>query len=167
MVRMRRRLAFGLSLARREYKAGEPITLHLWVDNTGSKPAGVMTCSDLGYFWACGFDVYAARGHRVLRRSEAKMQEECRNNPGERQYSDDIWICGRAFPIDIPAHTCVTRDDFDFTAVLTDHFDLPPGEYTVRFRKDSDVARDPCRPEEKQTPATASGPALNFSVVQP
>jgi hypothetical protein len=146
MVSMRKSLAFGLSLAKREFKAGEPITLHVWVDNTGNKPAGVMTCSGLGYFKDRGFDVYAAGGHRILRRFEVKMQDECKNDLDKRQYPDDLWICGREFPIYIPSHTCVTRDDFDFTVVLTDEFDLPPGSTlfasaTIRLSLEIPVCR--------------------------
>lgn len=166
MISMGKDLAFGLSLANHESKAGEDITLHVWVDNTGNEKTGVMTCMGLDYFKATGFDLYDAYGHRVLRRNEAKMQKEC-----NADHAHDVfvgrggWACTRNFPIYIPAHTCVTKDDYDFTTSLTGAYDLPPGEYTIRPSQGDLV--DLCKPQKERPFRAEPGKDLRFSVVQP
>jgi hypothetical protein len=166
MIPMGKDLAFGLSLANHDFKAGEDITLHVWVDNTGNEKAGVMTCIGLDFFKATGFDLYDAYGHRVLSRDEAKMQKECNANPEH----DKIVIrgggcCTRNLPIYIPAHTCVTNDEYDFTTSLTAAYDLPPGEYTVRPHQGE--REDLCKPQKEQPFRAEPGKDLTFSVAQP
>jgi hypothetical protein len=158
--------AFGLSLSQHEFKAGEGITLHIWIDNTGDTREGVMTCMGLDYFKANGFDLYDAYGHRLLRRHEAKMLEGCKNDP-ESPIRIRGWNCTRNFPIYIPAHTCITRADYDFTTSLTADYDLPPGEYTVRPRQDEKASEDVCKPQKEQPFHPEPGKDLTFSVVQP
>jgi hypothetical protein len=166
MIPMGKDLAFGLSLADHEFTAGEEITLHVWVDNTGNEKAGVWTCMGLDYFKATGFDLYDAYGHRVLRRNEAKMRMECNADPEHDQFlGRGGWACSRNFPIYIPAHTCVTNDEHDFTTGLTDDYDLPPGEYTVRPHQGE--PQDVCKPQKEQPFRAEPGKDLMFSVVQP
>ena len=62
MMRSNNGLSFGLSLTRREFVKGQPITMHLWVDNPTDQPVGVMTCMDLDYFRYHGYDIYDASG---------------------------------------------------------------------------------------------------------
>lgn len=164
MMQRGKDLALGLSMVQHEFKAGENITLHVWVDNTSNTPAGVMTCMGLDYFKATGFDLYDAYGHRVLRRNEAKRQEQCKTHPdlASREFG---WSCTRNFPITIPAHTCITNDEYDFTTGLTAGYDLPPGEYTVRPRASD--SEDLCNPKQVQPIHAVPGKDLMFSVVQP
>jgi hypothetical protein len=160
-------LAFGLSLAKHDFTVGEKITLHIWVDNTGDTPAGVMTCMGLDHFKANGFNIYDAYGHRLLRRNEAKIQEGCKTNPTHSRFWGG-WSCTRNFPITIPAHSCVNGDDYDFTTLLTDSYDLPPGEYTVRSRKDEwHDPVDVCKPQDELPFHPEPGKELTFSVIQP
>lgn len=51
-------LALGFSLLRSEFKAGDPIQLHIWVYKRGDVAAGVFTCMDLQAFKSGGFEVY-------------------------------------------------------------------------------------------------------------
>jgi len=125
-----------------------------------------MTCMGLDYFKANGFDLYDAYGHRLLRRHEAKMLEGCKNDP-ESPIRIRGWNCTRNFPIYIPAHTCITRADYDFTTSLTADYDLPPGEYTVRPRQDEKASEDVCKPQKEQPFHPEPGKDLTFSVVQP
>ena len=164
MIPMGKDLSFGLSLAQHEFKAGEDITLHVWVDNTGNEKAGVWTCMGLDYFKANGFDLYDAFGHRVLRRDEAKRQEKCSTDPHVASHELG-WSCARNFPIYIPAHTCVTRDEYDFTTGLTAAYDLPPGEYTVLPHQGE--PEDLCRPQKGGLIRAEPGKDLTFSVIQP
>ena len=78
-----------------------------------------------------------------------------------------IQICGRNFPIHIPAHTCVNGDTNDFTSVLTDDYDLTPGDYTVRLRSVASTAMGVCMPEDKASVPPEPGTAVSFSVVKP
>jgi hypothetical protein len=164
MMPMDRDLAFGLSMAQHEFKAGEDITLHVWVDNTSNAPAGVMTCMGLDYFKATGFNLYDAYGHRVLRRYEAKRHEQCKTNPDLASHELGL-SCTRNFPINIPPHTCITNDEYDFTTGLTADYDLPPGEYTVRPRHGQ--SENLCNPQQEQPVHAVPGEDLTFSVVQP
>jgi hypothetical protein len=126
-------VTWGLSLSSHIFVKGEPIPLHLWLHNSGNDPAAVMTCMDLDYFKARGFDLYDAYGHRVLRKGEAKLREKCAKDPNIAAMGN-AWACTRNFPIQIPAHTCVNGDNYDFTAQLQRDYDLPPGEYTVHVQ---------------------------------
>jgi hypothetical protein len=167
MAPMGKGYGFGLSLAKHEFKAGEGITLHVWVDNTSDIREGVMTCMGLDHFKANGFDLYDAYGHRLLRRNEAKILKTCKENPDEIRWQG-LWSCTRNFPIYIPAHTCVTGDDYDFTTELTADYDLPPGMYTVRPRQNE--WSDPvniCKPQKEPEFHPEPGKDLTFSVVQP
>ena len=158
-------LSFGFSIMQHEFNAGDAIKLHVWIDNTGDAPAGVMTCMTLDRFKAQGFDIVDAYGHRVLSKDEAKRQDMCTANP--RLAGRGLgWDCTRNFPIMIPAHTCVTRDDYDFMTVLNGHYDLPPGAYTLRLRADWEKANDVCEPQNKETLSRQPG-GITFSVVQP
>jgi hypothetical protein len=157
---------YGLSLAQHEFKAGKKITLHIWIDNTSNTRTGVMSCEGLDYFKATGFDLYDAYGHRVLRRNEAKMQKKYKEDSDQARFFGGL-VCTRNFPIYIPAHTCVTGDDYDFTTELTADYDLPPGEYTVRPRQDECAPEDACKPLPEQPFHPEPGKDLTFSVVQP
>lgn len=131
MTPIHKDLAIGLSLAKYEFKAGDQINLHIWVDNSGDAPADVWTCPDLEHFKAWGFDLFGRSGRRILSRDDLKFQEKLSTDP------DIKWKfspCNRSFQINIPAHTCVTRDDYDFATELTSRYDLPPDEYILRLR---------------------------------
>jgi hypothetical protein len=157
-------LSFGLSLEHHEFKPAETIKLHIWVDNAGSTPVGVMTCKGLDSFKANGFDLYDAYGHRVLRRSEAKRQQQCTTDAGHAKRELGR-VCSRNYPINIPAHTCMNGDGSDFTTSLTADYDLPPGQYTARARLGEPA--DLCNPQQEQPVRAASGEDLIFSVLQP
>jgi hypothetical protein len=158
-------LSLGLSIMQHEFNAGDAIKLHVWVDNTGDAPAGVMTCMTLDRFKAQGFDIFDAYGHRVLSNHEAKQQEMCRTDP--RLAGRGLgWMCTRNFPIMIPAHTCVTRDDYDFMTILDRDYELPPGAYTLRLRTDWEKANDVCEPQKKETLSRQPGD-ITFTVNQP
>lgn len=162
-------IAYGVSVTKREFKTGDPIKLHVWVDNSGDTSVGVMTCSDLERFKWQGFDLYDANGHRLLNRQDAKVAEECKTNPRKVKLLRSHWICLRNFAITIPAHTCVTRDDYDFTTDLVglvDGYDLPPGEYTLRLRTNWTVPEDLCE-ERSGEPIHLKPGDITFSVTQP
>lgn len=50
----------------------------------------------------------------------------------------------------IPAHTCVTRNNYDFTTELTSSYELPPGNYTIRLRTNWRDQLDLCKPESQE-----------------
>jgi hypothetical protein len=160
-------LAFGLSLAARSFEKGQPVPLHLWVDNTGDGAAAVWTCMDLDFFKGRGFDLYDAYGHRLLRKREVELQEQFAKDPRTRAVQG-AWSCTRNFQIEIPAHTCVNGDNYDFTAQLTQEYDLPPGEYTVHVRDGTaQPAEDLCGEHPEAPFAIRPGKDLTFQVVQP
>lgn len=167
MVQRRSDLAFGLSLAKHEFKAGEDVLLHIWVDNTTDAQAAVMTCMGLDRFKANGFDLYDAYGHRLLRKNDVKAKEDCDDDP-DKPLRIRGWICSRNFPIFIAAHTCVNGDDYDFATGLTAAYDLPPGQYTVRLRQIGwQEPADACKPQKEEPFHPEPGKDLIFSVVQP
>ena len=129
MTHWRDGLAFGFSLQKHDFKAGEPIVLAIWVDNPGDAPAAVMTCSDLGYFEEKRIGIYDASGRRVLDQFESRVKKKCETKPLVAEYMSG-WRCLGNITIHVPAHTCVNGDSPDFTSVLTVDRDLPPGDYT-------------------------------------
>lgn len=158
---------WGLSLASPTFVKGEPIPLHLWLDNSSDDPASVMTCGDLDYFKARGFDLYDAYGHRVLRKREAALREKCSKEPNIAAMESG-WGCTRNFPIQIPANTCLNGDNYDFTAQLQRDYDLPPGEYSVHVRTGATGSPlDLCSMHEDAPFAVTPGKDLTFDVVQP
>jgi hypothetical protein len=160
-------LAFGFSINKHEFKVGDPIELHVWVDNRGDKPAEVLTCSDLGIFKARGFNLFEADGRRVLNPQDAKLVEECKTDPRRANFLRGGWDCTRNLMITIPAHTCVTRDGYDFTTVPNPGYDLPPGEYTLRPRSKWKVAYDDiCEPRAGE-PIRREPGDITFTVTQP
>jgi hypothetical protein len=168
-------ITYGLSMTKHEFVEGEPVSLHLWVDNTSDRQVGVMTCMGLDLFKDQGFDVYDAYGHRLLRTYEkagldkfpgVSREEACRTDKGRFILDGQEWICGRNFPIYIPAHTCVTRDDGDFTAGVSGRFDLPPGEYTIRPRNNPDGG-NLCSDKIQRLWSGTETEHITFSVSQP
>lgn len=128
-------LALGLSLSRHEFKASDPIKLHIWAYNSGNVSAGVFTCHDLERFKAAGFEIFDDDGRRILSRDELRVREECRDDPRVVR----IWgigACARNIQFKIPAQTCMTRDDYDFAVGLNNLYDLAPGKYFIRIRSD-------------------------------
>ena len=85
-----------MGISTRRVKSTEPVLALLWLYNSSDKPASVMTCMGIDYFWARGVDVLESGGHRVLRRREQEM----RMNPK----IPDMWFCTRNFSINIPGH---------------------------------------------------------------
>ena len=165
MMPMRANLAFGFSVAEHQFKTGDPIKLHVWVNNSGDDPVGVMTCDDLDRIKAQGFDLFDANGRRLLNRQDAKVAQECKTNPRGANFHRGVWICTRNFPITIPAHTCVTRDDYDFATDLAGGYDLPPDKYTLRLRTNWKVVEDLCR-QQSGDPISPQLGDINFSVAQ-
>lgn len=133
MVPMRDDLEVGISLAQHKFKAGEPIELHIWVDNRSDAPAGVFTCMDLERFRASGIAIFAQDGHRVLSQDQEQARKECYANP-QRAIQWGISACARNILIEIPAHACVTRSNYDFESDLTSRYRLPPGKYRIRLQ---------------------------------
>src|SRR5580700_172359 len=95
-----------------------------------------MTCMTLDIFWAEGFDLYDAYGHRVLKKKQWDPREKpggAEENPGQLCLGG--WVCGRNFPIRIPAHTCMNGaaepGGYDFNRTLLMYYDLPQGKYYV------------------------------------
>jgi hypothetical protein len=129
-------LQFGLSVAEERIALGRPAVLHLWIDNASDNEESVWTCMGLDIFWAQGFDLYDAYGHRVLRKKEWERPA----GPGGGVEKPSVlcnggWACGRNFPIPIPAHSCVNGaaepEGYDFNRNLAMYYDLPPGRYYV------------------------------------
>jgi hypothetical protein len=158
MAKKRNDVSFGLSLERHEFKPGDEIRLHVWVDNAGNTPVDVLTCSDLELFKSSGFDIYAQDGHRLLSRSELDLQKRC---PKGFELGAS---CGRNLSIEIPAHTCRTGDDYDFSTSLTARYDLAPGRYTLQFRKRQLQIEDICTPQTQQSSHPEPSAELTFTV---
>lgn len=165
MVPARGGVNIGISLAQHEFKSGEPIKLHLWVDNPSDSSAPIFTCMDLGLFKRSGFQIFGQNGQRILSRGEVKWRGECSTNPSLAE----AWgqqVCLRNIMLRIPANTCMTRDDYDFTAELTSSYDLPPGTYTIQLRTDWRAQIDLCKPESNL--GTSAGQnELSFTVTEP
>jgi hypothetical protein len=72
--------------------------------------------------------------------------------------------------IPIPAHTCEGMGSVNlnylFPAALRNHYDLPPGKYTIRLRQDFG-GEDMCKIEDKNSVTATSGPTLTFSIKHP
>lgn len=167
MTHWRDGLAFGFSLPKHDFKVGEPIVLAIWVDNPSDSPAGVMTCSDLGYIEEKRIGIYDASGRRILDRFETRIQEKCKTRPLVAEAMSQ-WRCLGNITIHVAAHTCVNGDSPDFTSMLTVERDLPPGDYTVRARSDNArTAMGVCKPEDKAPVPPEPGTAVSFSVVKP
>lgn len=133
MIPMRDGLEIGISLAQHKFKAGEPIDLHIWVDNRSDAPAGVFTCMDLERFRASGIAIFAQDGHRVLSQDQEQARKECSANP-QRVTQWGLSACARNILIEIPAHACVTRSNYDFESDLASLYRLPPGKYAIRLQ---------------------------------
>jgi len=159
-------LAFGLSAPAAPFVYGEKVLLHLWVNNSSDQPANVMTCMDLDFFKSRGFDLYDAYGHRVLSHNETRLLERCKTNPNGADFEASIWQCFQNFGIPIPAQTCRTGDDYDFTLDLTSRYDLPPGDYILRFRDDWRTFHRSCNSGE-DPPFHPQPNDVRFSIVQP
>ena len=160
-------VAWGLSMASHRFVKGEPVPLHIWIDNGSDQETGVWTCMELDYFKARGFELYDAYGHRVLRKREIQLREQCAKDPRIGAI-DAGWSCTRNFQIPIPQHTCVNGDNYDFTAQLTQEYDLPPGEYTVRVREGKAQPTENICAEHPEAPfVIAPGKDLTFEVTQP
>src|SRR5207302_1818078 len=61
-------IQYGFSTKAVHY--GEPVTVLMWVYNPGDREAGVMTCSDMEWFWALDVGLLDSAGHRLLTHSE-------------------------------------------------------------------------------------------------
>ena len=166
MIRSSGQLQFGLSMATSDFLAGQPVPLFVWVDNPTDEPLSVMTCMDLDYFKAHEFDLYDAYGHRVLSKSQVKIQQQCKTRP-ELGDIYKAWSCTRNFPIAIPPHTCVTAKTYDFSATLTQNYDLPAGEYTVRPRRSQEKPEDACHPDEMKPFHKDPSTDTTFAINQP
>jgi hypothetical protein len=160
-------LALGISLARHEFKTGDQIKLHIWAVNSGDAPANVWTCPDLDHFKAWGFYLFVQGGRRILSRNDLQFQEKLLS---EHIVKWKFSPCKRSFQIEIPAHTCMTRDDYDFAIELTSRYDLPPGEYTLRIRPNwKDTERNPddwFKPQGNEQFHAQQGD-LTFNVIKP
>lgn len=130
-------LRFGLSVSTEKIPLGQPVTLHLWIDNPTDKEASVATCTTLDFFWAEQFDLYDAYGHRVVKKRELQQRKKPVLAPpgGPNQDCTGFWECFRNFAIAIPAHTCLNGKaeqlQYDLNRNLLEYYDLPPGVYYV------------------------------------
>jgi hypothetical protein len=159
-------LALGISLSQQEFKVGNPIKLHIWVHNSGDAAAGVFTCSDLEGFKLAGFQIFSEDGRRILSRDELILREECRADPRAVSIWGGPVVCARNILFSIPAHTCITRDDYDFAKTLTDFYDLPPGKYVMRLLKDWRTGFNLCSHENPEQFHKRPGD-LTFIVTKP
>lgn len=136
MTSLRNDLAIGISLARHEFKVGDPIELHIWVDNSGDAVKGVYTCWELEWFKRAGFQVWSKKGHQILSREQVRAREKCSTDPRAVSMWGGPVACARNILLRIPPRTCITRSDYDFAVNLSNFYDLPPGEYVLRLRTD-------------------------------
>lgn len=125
-------LIWGLSTKRVAY--GQPIPLLLWLYNPTDKPAGVATCSDIGFFWTFRMSVFDSSGERVLSREEQRMLSDLQKPPAEPRFTI-VPVCARNFSIYIPPHTIrhgnFSTLEFDFSWDLREHYSLSPGRYVI------------------------------------
>jgi hypothetical protein len=166
MTPIRKDLALGISLSQHEFKVGNPIKLHIWVDNSGNAEAGVYTCFDLDGFKLTGFQIFGEDGRRILSRDELRHRQQCSTDPRAVSVWGGPVSCARNILFRIPAHTCITRDDYDFAKTLTDFYDLPPGEYAVRLLKDWRTGINLCSHENPNQFRKQPGD-LKFIVTKP
>lgn len=158
MIDSKGQLAFGLSLPSSEFTTPHIVPLHVWVDNAGDTPSTLVTCGGLDAFKMWGYELYDAYGHRVLRKREVKLKEEC----GTKDHGNpelDLNVCSL---ITVPAHTCTSEFSYNLNA----EYDLPQGEYTVHALDHPQHVDDLCN--QKETPFHATpGVDLTFEVLQP
>jgi hypothetical protein len=165
-IQVRKDLYLGVSLPRREFKAGEPIEVHIWAVNSGDSPAGVWTCEDLEHFKEWGIDIFGKDGRRILRQFELENLGQCSTLVGRFRMSK-AWSCLRNFPINIPAHSCVTGKNYDFLTDLTSSYRLPPGKYILRLQPGWDDTRiNLCDAHDNKSPHTQPND-LTFRVTKP
>jgi len=175
MVEQADKMGFGLSVSSETIAYGDPVLLHLWIDNKREQEASVMTCMTLDFFWANDFDSYDAYGHRLLKKNAGKNrwrpEPPARETPDTQSSKEEClepWMCSRNFPITIPPHTCTngTANGFayDFTRNLADSYDLPPGVYYVvpSAKLDANMCR---ATTPRLDPADLAG-KLSFSIEQ-
>jgi hypothetical protein len=98
-----------------------------------------------------------------LSRFETGIKAKCATDYQNR-FVGGVMNCARNMLISIPSRTCMTRDDYDFTWVLADDYDLPLGDYTAHLRPDGVIL---CKPEERAPIPPAQGTAVTFSIVKP
>jgi len=159
-----RKLEVGLSMPSRNFVVGQPVPLYVWLDNTGDKPVNMMSCTELNYFETYEFDLYDAYGHRVLRKRDAEAQGQSTNsiivNSGGVSCLDA--------PVVIPPHSCVTGDSSSSISVLSEVYDLPPGEYTVHRRQGSPDKQDqaPSKPTGAERFQRDPQTDITFSISQ-
>ena len=154
------KLQLGLSMSNRNFIAGQGVPLQIWLDNTGDEPFETSSCEldRIQY----GFDLYDVYGHRVLRKQEAKLKEQCKTNPA----LTTLWNCTMNVPATFPAHSCVAGS----TVMLSEIYDLPPGEYTVHPRQggqNEEMEQNPCKPIEEKPFHRDSLTDITFSINQP
>jgi hypothetical protein len=162
-------MAFDLSVSSERITYGEPVLFHLWIDNRTGQEASVMTCMTLDFFWAEGFDLYDAYGHRLLKKNARKNRRKLESS-SETPNTEclDGWICARNFPILIPPHACTNGAGYglpyDFTRNLADSYDLPPGLYYVVPSAKLDA--NMCRATVPRLDPAALADKLRFSIEQ-
>jgi|HubBroStandDraft_1064217.scaffolds.fasta_scaffold233405_2 hypothetical protein len=158
-------LSLGISLAKQEFKVGEPIMLHIWADNPGDAPASVQGCGDMDFFEAYGLELFGADGHRILSRSDTKLAEQCKTA------QDVAWACTMNGVVPIPARTCEKMGsvnlNYSFSKALTNSYHLPPGKYTIRLRQSWGDGGGICEPHGQNSASAAAGPTLIFSIKRP
>jgi hypothetical protein len=163
------KMAFGLSVSPEAIAYRDPVLLHLWIDNQTAQEASVMTCMTLDFFWAEGFELYDAYGHRLLKKNEdntrSKQEHPSSENPNKECLGG--WVCSRNFPIPIPPHTCTNGgayQPYDFTRNLADSYDLPPGVYYIVPSPKFDA--NMCRENVPRLGPAALADKLRFSIEQ-
>jgi hypothetical protein len=166
MILARKDLYLGVSLPEREFKAGEPIEIHIWAVNGGDAPTGVWTCEDLEYFKEWGIDIFGKDGHRILRQFELENLSGCSTLAGRYRMSK-ARKCLRNFSTNIPAHSCMTGNNNDFLSDLASDYRLPPGKYTLRLQSDWNNTRINLCDEHGNEPTCAQPNDLTFWVTKP
>lgn len=185
----RRGLSVGISLAKHTFRAGEPISLHLWVYNSSDRTGHAWTCGDASglrfpreqsgvglrdFMWK-GFDLYDASGRRLLNRSQqelvgdgSNLQDLCTTDKGRLQASGVLLTCLSNVPFPVAAHGCLTGRDSWYAFDLRSRYKLPAGRYTIRFRDPKGPDPDDlCRTITGTAPIGAENPDLTFLVTQP
>jgi hypothetical protein len=162
MTPVSKHLAFGISVSQHEFNAGDKIELHIWAQNTSRNPMGVWTCEDLAWFQR-RIAVFGPDGQRIRSKTEISSCSFAKEN-GYTVIS--LPTCNRNFSIEVPPHTCMSRNDSDFSNELTSDYDLPPGDYVLRLQTREQGGTDICKSQSNE-PIPARVNDLTFRITKP
>jgi Protein of unknown function (DUF4232) len=97
MIQTSGTLRVGWSMASHDFAVGPEAPIYFWLDNPGESEVSSSSC-EIDHLRADSFDLYDAYGHRVLRRQEDGMREQCKNNPSLLS----VWTCTMNVAVTIP-----------------------------------------------------------------